>query len=327
MNAQRLKNHLVYQVRRVVGVALIFLGSTATSHGSNVRVQAMLDTNQIRIGEQFHINLSAIVSSGERISFPVIPDTMNGLDVVQRSGIDTAKQPNGTAITLKQQLTFTGFDSGFYVIEPFQFLVTASDGKTDTISTEAQLISIKTIPVDTTKAFKDIKPVMDPPFDWREWLPYIIGLFVLLIFAIAGYLIYRKIKNKPVLPQIIQRPARPDHEIALEALDQLEREKLWQQGNYKEYHIRLSDIVRTYIEARYGVSSLESTTDETLSGLRKHAIATENTQSLETILRLADLVKFAKAIPIVTENEQSMADARKFIAATLSTITEKETSS
>jgi len=220
-------------------------------------------------------------------------------------------------------LTITAFDSGFFVVEPFTFLFN-SNGKTDSLSTEAQLITVKTIPVDTTKAIKAIKPVMEPPFDWRELLPW---LYLLLFFLIVGaglYYYIKKRRNRPAVPILRKVPDRPAHEIALEALVQLEREKLWQQGAFKEYHIRLSDTVRTYIENRFRVAALESTTDETLTGLSRHSIESQLLRQLESIFRLADMVKFAKAIPIVTENEQSMADARTFIISTAEAIAKKE---
>lgn len=298
-------------------IACLLSWSRCTYAGTGVQVEAKIDTAEIRIGEQFHVRLTAIIPPGSNVSFPVIPDTMRGLEVVRKSALDTLRKEGDPALTLQQQLTITGFDSGFYVIEPFRFVARDAKGLVDSLSTEAQLISIKTIPVDTTKAIKDIKPVMEPPFDWHELIPYLIGFLVLLILAIAGYLIYRKIKNKPVVPVIVRKPARPAHETALEALAQLEKEKLWQQGAFKEYHIRLSDIIRAYVEERFGVASLESTTDETLAGLTHQSLASETLGLLERMLRLADFVKFAKAIPIITENEQAMADARQFIQRTM----------
>ena len=187
---------------------LVFLFSallTFTSHGQGVKVTAVPDTDQIRIGEQFNIKLSAVLSQGASVSFPVIPDSLQGLEIIRRSGIDTLKNAPGQPLTLQQQLVVTGFDSGYYVIEPFHFTVRSATGNTDTLSTEAQLIHVKTISIDTTKAIKDIKPVMEPPFDWRELLPFLVAILIVIVLAIVGWLIYRKYKNKPVVPVQIGR--------------------------------------------------------------------------------------------------------------------------
>jgi hypothetical protein len=286
-------------------------------------VNAKLDTNQIRIGEQFRLNLSAVPGPGSLIGFPVIPDTLKGLEVVERGKVDTLQSSQGGPLTLRQQLVLTCFDSGYYVIEPFIFTAKNPDGSTDSLLTEAQLIAVKTVPVDTTKAFKDIKPVMDPPFDWRELLPWLWTLIAGILLALTVYRLYKRYRRQGRQEPVVTKPTRPAHEIAFETLEKLEKEKLWQQGYYKEYHIRLTDILRSYIEHRFGVASQESTTDETLQALRSHLTDPQEQAKLEQILRLADLVKFAKAIPVVTENEQALKDSRSFIAATVA-LTGKE---
>lgn len=322
------KSYSMDVLRRIMVVVLLILPYFLIAQG--VTVTAKLDTNQIRIGEQFTVTLTSTASKGTSVSFPIIPDTLKGLEVIRRTGIDTLKSAEGKPLTLQQQLVMTGFDSGYYVIEPFHFLVKSSGDNVDTLPTEAQLIAIKTIQVDTTKAIKDIKPVMDPPFDWRELIPWLIGSLILIALAFAAWMIYRRYKNKPVIPVQKKKPDLPPHVIALEALDALEKEKLWQQGYFKEYQIRLTDILRAYIEHRYEVASQESTTDETLSALKALRIETTELQKLESILRLADLVKFAKAIPVMNENEQSMTAARQFVTATMNietSTTDKEVSS
>lgn len=304
------------RITAIICFAVSFLLQGSAPALGQTRVNAKLDTNQIRIGEQFNIRLSVQTTPENRITFPVVPDTLNGLEIVSRSTIDTTRSEDGKQLTLSQQLAVTAFDSGYYVVEPFTFVISQANGAADSMSTEAQLISVKTIPVDTTKAIKAIKPILEPPFDWRELLPWLFGILILLAIAGTFYYYWRKYKNRIVVPEPPKAPLRPPHELALEALAQLESEKLWQQGAFKEYHIRLSDILRSYLEHRYRVASLESTTDETLTGLRKHSLPENEMRRLESVLRLADMVKFAKAIPIVTENEQALSDARLFIRHT-----------
>jgi hypothetical protein len=141
----------------------------------------------------------------------------------------------------------------------------------------------------------------------------VVPLLVLAIFFLIRW--FRKRNRKsfiPPPPAIIRKP----HEIAMEQLHVLESEKLWQNGNYKQYHIRITDIVREYIEKRYMTRALEQTTDEILDSLR-HAITLPDVrEDLARLLRQADLVKFAKDIPVASENEMAMNLSRKFIMAT-----------
>jgi hypothetical protein len=284
--------------------------------GQSVHVSAKMDSTSMRIGEQVHLQLNATTPLHIQVVFPPIPDTIHKLEVVQRSAIDTTKAADGKTITYHQQITITGFDSGYYVVEPFTFRYRKEGSNDyDTLSTEAMLLHVMTVPVDTTQQIKDIKPPVEVPFTFMDALPYIIGAAVLFVIV---YLLIRYLrKRKKVIPQVvIKKPKRPAHEIALESLRKIQDEKLWQQGFYKQYHSAVTDAVRTYIEHRFEINAMEFTTDETLEHFRNNLISPEAKEKLRQILQLADMVKFAKAIPVGTENELTMQQAFDFIALT-----------
>ena len=111
-------------------------------------------------------------------------------------------------------------------------------------------------------------------------------------------------------------PTRPPHEIALEELKKLEAERLWQQGLIKQYHSRLTDIIRTYIEHRYGIIAMEMTTGEILVALSRAISEKESSEKLSLLLQLADMVKFAKVQPLPGENEMAMQQSTDFVIAT-----------
>ncbi|MBK9798239.1 MAG: hypothetical protein IPP56_00410 [Bacteroidetes bacterium] len=99
---------------------------------------------------------------------------------------------------------------------------------------------------------------------------------------------------------------------------------MWQEGKYKIYQIRLSDIVRSYIENRFQIAAMEQTTDETMRSMRRIHIEDGLRFKLRQLLSLSDMVKFAKEQPLPSENEQSMEDAILFVKTTASTFTEIE---
>jgi hypothetical protein len=298
-------------------VSLCFvLFSFYITSAQSVQVSAKLDSTSLRIGEQIHLNLNAVVPPNTQVIFPIIPDTIHKLEVVQRSKIDTTKSTDGKTTTYHQQVTLTAFDSGYYVIEPFTFRYKKeASNDTDTISTEAMLVQVMTVPVDTTQAIKDIKPPVEVPFTFMDALPYIIGGIVL--FALVYFLIRFLQRRKKIIVEVKPKiPARPAHEIALEALKKTAEQKLWQQGFYKEYQSAVADIIREYIEHRFSIQALEYPTDETLEHFRNNLVIPEAKDKLRQLLQFADMVKFAKAIPIATENEQSMQQAIDFVILT-----------
>jgi len=294
------------------------LFQAVTGMAQGLQARAYTDTVSIRIGEQFDLHVELTAPAKNTIRFPAFADSLDAFEIVGKSKIDTVDNQNNT-LTYKQVLQLTRFDSGFYVIPPIVFHRTSP--VTDSVATEALLLTVNTVPVDTTAAIRDIKPVVDLPITFREILPY---LLLVLALAALGYWLFRFLKSRKKVPEVILPKAAviPPYETALASLKQLAEEKLWQQGLYKHYHTRLTDIVRTYIEHSFGILAMEQTSDEILQDLRRKPIREEAREKLEPVLRLADLVKFAKVQPVSTENEGSLVSVRDFVMLTRPVIEE-----
>jgi hypothetical protein len=301
-------------------VCLFIIFSVATSAlAQSVKVSAKTDTSQIRIGEQFHLNLYATVPPGTIVGFPILPDTFNKFEIVNKTGIDTLPSKDSTGLTLHQQFTITNFDSGFFVLPPFPFTISESKEKTDTILTEALLISVITVPVDTTKEIRAIKNILDVPFPWQDYLIY---LLIAQVITLVVMILYKLLKKKKVIAIKPKIPLRPAHELALEGLKRIEAEKIWQQGFTKKYFSELTDVIRQYIERRFSINAMEQTTDEILRHFHAGIVRDEEKEKLRFILIQADMVKFAKALSLPSENETAMAFAYDFVNVTRPVIKE-----
>ncbi len=277
---------------------------------------ATLDTNKIFIGQQFHLDLKINFSAEKKVEFPVTGDTLiSQIEVVEKSTIDTIFDKDEiTQKTLRQQLTLTSFDSGFFVIPPFRFVLNS-----DTLETEPLLVEVQTIQVDSTQ-LADIKQPLDVDYSFMDWLKdnwkWIVGIAAIL--SVISYLIYYFSKKKPI-PVFIEekpKPLLPAHTIALQKLDKLKEKKLWQNDKVKQYHIELSEIVREYLENRFYISALEQTTYEIFQNIRSFQMNDEAKEKLKQLLTISDLVKFAKEWPLATENETCMNYAYEFIEKT-----------
>lgn len=285
----------------------------SNSYSQNFTATAKIDNNVILIGKQVKLTLELSHPKNQKIVWTELPDTISKIEIIEKSKIDTVLSFDSVSIINRQQLTLTCFDSGYYVIPPFRFIdVSNPDTLTNFAETQPLLLTVNTLPVDTTKAIKDIKAPVSVPITWQDILPWLIGCLLGIGLILAIYFIYKKYKKKPVIVER-EKPKRPAHEIALEELKKLEEEKLWQQGNFKFYHTRLTDIIRAYLWHRYDVNAMEMTTDEILNSHSIKLLNQEVFSKLKYMLELADFVKFAKVIPIVNENEQCMANAYDFI--------------
>ena len=86
----------------------------------------------------------------------------------------------------------------------------------------------------------------------------------------------------------------------------------------KDYHTELTDIVREYIENRYGIIAMELTSDEILRSYSGLNLGSASTDMLRQILNLADMVKFAKAKPLANEHSLSMTNSYAFVKVGIS---------
>ena len=152
-----------------------------------------------------------------------------------------------------------------------------------------------------------------------SWLDYLWLIIAGLVALLAiGLLIYFTRQKKQMIPPP-PPPPEPLHIRALQALDELEKEDLWQKGAVKEYYVRLTDILRSYIEARFGIPAMERTTDELAGIARRHAGLAAQADRIYQILFTADFAKFARAQPLPTEHLAAMQSTRDFITATIPT--------
>lgn len=290
----------------------------------DAKVKAELDSSAILIGQQAKLTLSIQykVNTNARVNiqWPEIADTIRKeIDVVSQSKIDTIIPDKNDPFTFLQTKTLylTSFDSGYWAMAPFKFIV---NGDTNGIFTDPLLLTVSTVAVDTTLAIKDIKDPYTASYSWVDWLKdnkiIVAGILLgILVICIAIYFII-KASRKPV-PVVVEKIIKiPAHIIALEKLEKLKNDKLWQEGKLKQYHISLTDIIREYIENRFKIQAMEQTTEEIIYGFRNVAIDAESKEKLRQLLLLGDLVKFAKEQPIPAENEMSMSNAFDFVNGT-----------
>lgn len=302
--------------RAVILVALIALIS-ATAFAQEIKVTSSPDTTTILIGDQTGFSVTAGLPAGLSAELNVLSDTLTGkIIILGRSPRDTVTSSDGT-VTITDRYLITAFDSGTYTIPPFYVEVVSGDSLLRFYSDYSFLTVLRpdVAPPDTTDVIFDIVPPRGAPVTFSELLPWLV---IALIVAIVLYLLARFLPRSP-LRRFVRppAPADPAHVIALRELTGLREEELWQKGEIKEYYSRLSDILRRYIDNRYGISSPELTTDETVRMLQKATVTTAGQMALvKELLSLSDMVKFAKYLPDSSLHDKYLDDAVRFVGET-----------
>lgn len=279
-------------------------------------VKATIEPSEIKVGQQARLTLEANQDDRTALIWPVITENIgNKIELVKQGKIDTVFSQDKKNIRYTQELLVTSFDSGVFTIPPFPFMY-FSGTDTITIYTDSLLLYSATLPVDTLQGFKDITNPLDVPFSIQELLPYVLLFLAMVGLGIGLYFWIQKRKKKQPEIKAEQIIVEPAHIIALRELEALKAKRLWQQGQIKNYYIELTDIIRRYLHLRFNIDATEMTTEEILHALRLTDCTNESITAITRLLRLADLVKFAKAQPLESEHEDAYKQAFIFIEIT-----------
>ncbi|WP_053976360.1 BatD family protein [Mangrovimonas xylaniphaga] len=278
---------------QVLGVLFLVFGFTKVSYG---QVTSTVDSTKIKIGEQITYKIAVEADSTDLVVFPE-GQTFSPLEVIQSYEIDTTKQE--AKFNLIKKYGLTQFDSGSYIIPNQKILIGDKIFFTDSLRVE-----VNTVVVDTTKqGLYDIKPFMEvkePSSNWWKILLAVLG-----IFALVGGLLYWFLWRKKPLTEEEKIALLPPYDRAKMALKSLDESDYLQKSELKEYYSELTFIIRRYLDEKVYDRALESTTDELIERLyllregNQISISKEDIQNLESILKRADLVKFAKSAPDV----------------------------
>ncbi|MGA2298801.1 MAG: hypothetical protein ABSG15_14735 [FCB group bacterium] len=300
---------------KFIAILFCILGISSKSYSQNVIAKASLDTTKGLIGDQFKLKLEVQSDKKTNIILPAMPDSIGKLEILSRSKIDTVDS-NGK-YSLRQQFVMTCFDTGWYEI-PALTVMYEKNGMPSPYPIETLPLHIRfnTVQVDTSLAIKDIKSPLDIPISIWEYLLYFLIVILAAAAGVGGYLLWKRYKKRQ-LPKPKYDPRIPPHIYALEALKQLDDEKLWQKGKVKLYYIRLTEIIRTYLERSFYIPALEMITSEIIEAMLNAKIDMEFVERMGKVFETADLVKFAKYQPLPDVNTLSMNLSIDFVKGTI----------
>lgn len=282
----------------------------------NITVSARIDSTIIPIGDQTNLTFEIAQLAGEHVACPIFSDTI--IDKIEIVNYTTDTLDLGSdRIQISQKYVITSFDDSLYYIPSMPF---ATENET-IYSNGLSLNVVQPFEIDTTnQAITDIKDVYKAPIYWWGIIRIVLLVLLVIGLGVLGYFLYKKFKTHKG-ESIFEKaePVRPAYEIALEQLDKIKAEKVWQQhGRQKEYQTELTSVLRAYIERTYGIGSMEMTSVEILSALKLELKDQKEVYGgLKQILSLADLVKFAKWSAMPNENELSLNNAYMFVHETM----------
>lgn len=177
------------------------------------------------------------------------------------------------------------------------------------IESEPIEVTVRSELGDQVPSLSNLEP-MAPPQALNSsgvwwWLA---GVATLVVVGVAYFLRGRKHVDTAALYQ----PSA--EEIAHSQLASLLAENLPSQGMFKDFYLRLTGIVRTYIEGITSLRAPEQTTEEFLREMgQKEVFSKDESYRLKEFLEAADMVKYAGQRPDAGQIDSSIVRAKEFI--------------
>lgn len=298
---------------------LLPLGISAQS---NIIVNAEVDSMVMWIGQQTGLHLSVTCDAGQTVDFPTYVDTIvKGLEIIPPVRTDTQYVNNGQRMTVTRDYTITCFDSALIYIPYLPVMV---DGEEFQSNRLALAFMSYDIPEENAKQIFGPKENMKTPVRLYEakgllfyWLLAALGIVA------AVYLLIRYRDDKPIIKRIKIEPKLPAHIRAISGIEELRQSGGAHSEDAKAYYTQLTDILREYINERFGFNATEMTSYEILERLEESRDK-ESLSELRDLLSTSDMVKFAKFKPMLNENDRNLLSALEFVNKTKIEVSDDE---
>lgn len=313
-----LKRHILFAIMTIAMNVAMFAG--------NITVKAKLDSAEMLMGRLNMMRVEVVQDAGVRGVFPLLEIAKNrgyagvcgdSVEIRQALKCDTTDLGSGR-IQLNLDVPVQSFDSGYYKLPGLLYVC----GR-DTVF--ANSLTLKVNPVQGVTADSQISPftdVLDPDnksvFDvLPDWIVDWWWVYVLIILlCVGGYLWHKNRKPQDVVVVIKPKSIPKPWDEALRQLESLKQLKLWESGRDKEYFTKLTDLLRKYLDRRFGINAMEMTSRQIMDTLRDMPQVKDKREFVRQILDIADFVKFAKVRPLPDDNTQAFENAVSFVKNT-----------
>jgi hypothetical protein len=244
-------NRTIAGKMKVARIAVVVCGLVIGMHWpvfGDIVIETSIFPDSLTVGDKFlYINTAGIIKD-KSIEPAPLPEKLGEATVLS----DFMKLDASPEGTVSYACTLAVYKSGKFRIPSFTFIVSDSTGYVDEVSGDSLNIEIRSVlPADT--AGLDIADIREPHRLRGPIWPYLAVPLAVSLLAVGGYLLYRRLRGKPEIPQT---PTRPPWEVAFERLEILKNDRHYEFGRKKQFYFELSTIMRGYIEDRYNFPAL-----------------------------------------------------------------------
>ena len=207
--------------------------------------------------------------------------------------------------------------AGSYIVPPFTVAYTLADGTQAAASTPRMFLDIRSALGEGESDLSALRPLKPPLPVPRDYTAYVLVALGLLLGLALAALAFRYWLSRRRVRAAAPRPPRPAHETALNALAALERSSLLAQGRVREYAYTLSEILTAYLEGRFAVPAVASTSEQLLRMVAEQpGLPADTRPFVQRFLADADPIKFAQAAAATDVVQTWTVRIREYVEAT-----------
>lgn len=285
------------------------------SAGAGVVVKASLDSAYLLMGKQTRLHVSVVGNLPDSCNVNVVDTAWRDVEI---AGVTepVINDLGNNRKELLQDIVVQSFDSGMYTLPPVYFI----DGG-ETIASNRPVFKVLPVAVDSLVTVHDFTDVVDVKRHFFDYFPDWVtdyGLWILLVLVVIGasVFVYFKWIKQGKLPLVVAKKPVPPYQLAMQQLQTLHEEHLCEKGQEREFYTRLTDILRSYLDARFGINAMEMTSTQIRRCLRDNEHTKMSEKYMSRILEIADFVKFAKIRPLPEDNAGAYKSALQFVEET-----------
>lgn len=299
--------------RTVFTVTLIVFMVTGLSNagGTPLSLKAEIDRQQALVGDHLTLTVTLLADSNAAIDSLPIGKTLGDFDVLNRQYELSADESGALKHVIS--LTVAAYKTGQLWIPQLSVTVISPDSTASELATDSLSVVIESVAAgDSLVDIKGLKP----PVYFGSRLPWLYLAIAVVVIAAVVYWLWRRRKQVKEEVEVGPVDTRPVWVIAEEALKRLRESDLLPDGQFKLFYLELTNILRVYIESRFGVDALESTTSELRVALSGIGLGQDEHDLLFDLFDSADLVKFAKLTPEISHAEADFQKGWQFVQST-----------
>ncbi|MEM1043458.1 MAG: hypothetical protein AAGI91_12620 [Bacteroidota bacterium] len=300
--------------RPVAPAVVLALLLAAPVSAQTVRLHVLADS--VTVGERFEVAVAVEHAPGVQVVFPEPPGAAEAVrapleageaELLGRRRLPPAERGAVRVDSAVFEAATFALDSARVGPVPVR-IVRGTD--TTVVASRSAFVGVRSlVPADTTARPKGLAPLATFP---RAWGPWLTAALLVLALLVALWAWLRQRRRRPALAS-----ALPAHEEATVRFDALAARLPGTPAAVKPFYVELSEALRTYLARTLRVPALEQTTRELADALAEHGddVPEAAHKRIASVLRLADLAKFAEVQPDPATHATALTRAREAVAA------------